>query len=72
MCFSYGSVLIISFIFNFDTIIQSFLLGMTITGISTKFNKNLKDSNYNLFAQAFIIQLILTIIGLAFLKIYIL
>lgn len=66
VCGAYFSTLIIGFILKFDPIILSFMLGMSMTGIAKKSDEYLffiKKKNY--FAQFFILQLIVTIIGLA-------
>ena len=64
MCASFFTILIIGFILDFHPLIQAFLLGMTTTGIAFKTNEYLKYKGKSYFAQHFILQFILALIGL--------
>jgi len=69
VCTSWFSVFIIS-IFYFPFVITVFLMGMSFTGISYRLIDYLKNKDKNFVLDFFIIQLLLTILGLAIIKIY--
>ena len=64
MCSSFFSVLILSIIFKFPSILIAFMLGMSVTGIAFKTNQALERRNERYIMQHFLLQLAMTIIGL--------
>ncbi len=64
VCFTWATHLVIGFIFLYPAVILTFMLGMTISGIAIKSEIFLQDREKTFPASFFIIQLILTILGL--------
>ena len=66
VCFSWGAVLLIAILLKFiPEIIIAFMLGMTVTGISYRLEEFLKAKKRKFIMRFFLIQLTLTLLGLA-------